>query len=344
MKRIVLLFSFFFASIITCLAQDYQEVVYMKNGSVIRGFIIEIIPDEYLDIRTTSGRVRSIEMYDVERIVKERVRTDSRTQNDRRDNISTYNTRTPQNNNRPSQNDNRYLQNDNRYSQNDYRYSQNDNRYSQNDYRSSQNNNRYAQNNAQYDARNNYDYYDDRYYSSGNSVHFGVKTGLNLADTRESDTNFKAGFHGGIFGEFKFNNFALQPELLFSMQGAKAKDEEITAKLNLNYLNIPLMAKYYIVDGLCIEIGPQLGILLSAKAIGEASVVGINASATVDVKNYMKDIDFSLNFGASYQIPNLPLGFYARYCLGLTDIYKEVAIIDESGKNSVFQLGAFVKF
>jgi len=324
MKQVVLLFIFFFAAIFTCIAQDYQEVVYLKNGNIIRGFIIEIVPDDYLDIRTANGRIRSIDMFDVDRIVKERVRTESRPQNERRDNYSSNNNnaRAPQNNARPSQND--------------YRYSQN--------------NNRYVQNN-QYDSRNrvnNNNYYDDRYYAPQNSVHFGVKAGLNLADTKESDTNFKAGMHGGVFGEFKFNNFAIQPELLFSMQGAKAKEEEYgteyTAYLNLNYLNIPLMAKYYVIDGFCIEIGPQLGILLSARVKGDVSVEGYNASASVDVKNYMKDIDFSLNFGASYQIPNLPLGFYARYSLGLTDLYKEVDPGDEPGKNRVFQVGAFVKF
>ena len=245
MKQVVFLFIFFFAAIFTCIAQDYQEVVYLKNGSVVRGFVIEIIPDEYLDIRTTNGRIRSIEMYDVERIVKERVRTESRIQsapqNNTRSSQNDYgyspnNNRAPQNNARSSQNDygypsnNRASQNNARSSQNDYGYPsnnrapQNNARSSQNDYGYPSNNNRYAQN-----------YYDDSYYVPQNSVHFGVKTGLNLADTRETDTNFKAGIHGGIFGEFKFNNFALQPELLFSMQGAKAKDEEITAKLNLNY-------------------------------------------------------------------------------------------------------------
>ena len=332
MKKVVFVFIFFFAAIFTGIAQEYQEVVYLKNGSIIRGFIIEIIPDEYLDIRTTNGRIRSIEMYDIDRIVKERVRTESRTQNERRENISSYN-----NNVRVPQNNARAPQNNARAPQNEYRYSEN--------------NNRYSQNYNQYDSRNrtnNNNFYDDRYYTPQNSVHFGVKAGLNLADIEASDTKYKAGIHGGIFGEFKFNNFALQPELLFSMQGAKIKEVDAgidyTIRMNMNYLNIPLMAKYYVMEGLCFEIGPQLGILLSAKAKTEASVALANVSTTVDMKSYMKDIDFSLNFGLSYQIPHLPLGFYARYSLGITDLTKEIESGDEPGKNRVFQAGAFVKF
>ena len=153
----------------------------------------------------------------------------------------------------------------------------------------------------------------------------------------------KIGFTGGVFGEFRFNNFAIQPELLFSMQGAKVSIEEdydVDGKMNLYYLNIPVVAKFYIVEGFSLEIGPQLGILLSAKVKAESG--GIEGG--LDMKEFVNDIDFSLNLGASYQIPRIPIGFYTRYSLGLTNIGKDVESDDDAGKNRVFQLGAFVKF
>jgi len=310
MKFFILIFVFFFTATYTCIAQDYQDVVYLTNGNIVRGFIIELIPYEYLDIRTSNGRIRSIEMDNVERIVKERVRTNSGTQNNAR--LYQNNSRTFQNNNRSYQNDARYVHNNNRVTQNTNRYTQN---------------------------------YDDKYYTSQNSVHFGLKAGLNLTDIAVSESKIKSGVNGGIFGEFKFNNFAIQPEFLFSMQGANSNsviEEGISfiPKYSFNYFNIPLILKYYVIDGLAIEIGPQLGILLSGKT--SASINGVSAS--VDMKNYMKDIDFSLNFGASYQLPYLPLGFYTRYSLGVTDIVKEVELGEEPGKNRVFQVGVFVKF
>ena len=335
MKIVVLnlSFLFFFLTIFTAIAQDYQDVVYLRNGNIVKGFIIELIPDDYLDIRTTSGRVRTIDIYDVDRIVKERVRGESSMLNERSNNSNQYQSIT-----RPSQNNARSLQNDNRYSQNN-------NRVIQNDYR--------------YNSRNSYNnYYDGGYYERKN--YFGVKAGLNYSNMvyKYSKMNYKSGLHGGIFGEFRFNNFSIQPEMIISMQGAKAKAVDpnyiLTEDYSMNYLNIPLMTKYYIFEGLSIEAGFQLGILLSSKV--KRVFIDIygnyDESGTIDIKELTKSTDFSLIFGVSYNIPNMPFGFYARYSLGLTDFVAtevrtgfDIPAIDiEEGKNRLFQAGVFLKF
>ncbi len=54
-------------------AQQYQEVVYLKNGSVIRGVITEQIPNESLKIQTADGSVFAYTMGEVEKITKEEV-------------------------------------------------------------------------------------------------------------------------------------------------------------------------------------------------------------------------------------------------------------------------------
>ena len=72
MSRIIFVcLSFFFATTLPCVAQENQDVVYLKNGNIVRGTIIEFVPDEYVDISMPNGRVRSFDMEDVERIVKE---------------------------------------------------------------------------------------------------------------------------------------------------------------------------------------------------------------------------------------------------------------------------------
>ena len=335
-KRVLSIsFLFFFVATFICVAQDYQDVVYLKNGSIIKGSIIELIPDDYLDIRISSGRVHTIDMYDVERIVKERVRGESSMQNERRNNPNQY-----PSNARPSQNNNRSLQNDNRYSQNNNRVIQNDNRYnSRNSY-------------------DNYQYYDDSYYYPSNRVYFGLKGGVNISNMALEDLGNKAGIYGGFFLEFKFNSFAIQPELLFSMQGAKLSgfgykwewdyeygydwDVSYNVKYNNYYINVPLMAKYYVVDGFSIEMGAQLGFLLSAKV---KMKVGSHV-ADEDYKSTLNDVDFALNFGASYQIPNSPFGLSVRYSLGITDLVKSeyTELGTDAGKNRVFQAGIFLKF
>ena len=53
-------------------AQDQkQDVVYLKNGSIIRGYIIEQIPNQTIKIKTSDGSVFVYSMNDVEKITKE---------------------------------------------------------------------------------------------------------------------------------------------------------------------------------------------------------------------------------------------------------------------------------
>ena len=54
-------------------AQTMHEVVYLKNGSIIKGVVIEQIPGESLKVRTADGSVFAYRMSEVERITKEDV-------------------------------------------------------------------------------------------------------------------------------------------------------------------------------------------------------------------------------------------------------------------------------
>ena len=54
-------------------AQQYQDVVYLKDGSIIRGVIIEQIPNESLKIQTQGGSIFVFKMSEVIKIVKEPV-------------------------------------------------------------------------------------------------------------------------------------------------------------------------------------------------------------------------------------------------------------------------------
>lgn len=71
MKRILLLMTLLCAFSSTLFAQQFQEVVYLKNGSVIRGMIIEQVPNESLKIQTADGNIFAYKMSEVERITKE---------------------------------------------------------------------------------------------------------------------------------------------------------------------------------------------------------------------------------------------------------------------------------
>jgi hypothetical protein len=51
--------------------QEYQDVVYLKNGGILRGMIIEQIPNVQLKIQTKDGSVFVYKMDEIEKITKE---------------------------------------------------------------------------------------------------------------------------------------------------------------------------------------------------------------------------------------------------------------------------------
>lgn len=71
MKKLILLFALLLCSTISVFAQNYQEVVYLKNGSIIRGVIIEQIPNVSLKIQTPDNSLFVCQMSEVEKITKE---------------------------------------------------------------------------------------------------------------------------------------------------------------------------------------------------------------------------------------------------------------------------------
>ena len=164
-------------------------------------------------------------------------------------------------------------------------------------------------------------------FTNAQSTKFGVKTALNVAnvtgDVEKSSS--LVGFQVGGFVEFKVSEkFAVQPELMYSAQGGKSDN----AKTSLNYLNIPVMAKYYVAKAFNVEAGPQIGFLLSAKSEG------------VDTKEFYKSANFGFNLGAGYDFTeNLSAGL--RYNLGLSNILKEEGF---KVKNNVLSVSLGYKF
>lgn len=161
---------------------------------------------------------------------------------------------------------------------------------------------------------------------------FGLKAGINSSGLNvegAQDLDSKIGFHGGGLAHIHVSDhFAVQPELVFSMQGGESGD----TKLKLNYLNLPVLAQYMFDGGFRLQTGPQLGFLLSAKyEVGDLEV---------EVDEAYKSLDFSWSFGAGYLFPQ-GLGIDARYNLGISDIVEDNSI---ENRNSVFQVGLFYQF
>lgn len=190
----------------------------------------------------------------------------------------------------------------------------------------------------------------------------GVKAGLNIATLTGDDiedAKSKTGFAFGGFVTYEVNEmFFLQPELLFTMKGAKFEDEyteeeddyvyyeKYEGSWNLNYLEIPVLAKFNIpMEGNIkpnVFLGPSLGINIGAtydkdyeywvKDENGDIIAEESGSDDGDIED-IKGVDFGLVFGAGVDFGKITAD--VRYNLGLSTIADEG---DAKIKNSVISL------
>jgi hypothetical protein len=156
-------------------------------------------------------------------------------------------------------------------------------------------------------------------------VEFGAKLGVNFGSLYGDNTGnvdpIVSLINFGVYAEIPLNEkFSFQPEIMYSTHGFSINDR-IKA---LNYLNFPLMGKYYVTKKLSLEAGPQIGFLLSTKG-----KLGIP-------KDDFKTLDFGVNFGVGYKLNN-GLNFGARYNLGLSNI-NDVSGSSDKLTNGVLQV------
>ena len=166
------------------------------------------------------------------------------------------------------------------------------------------------------------------------NTHIGIKGGLNLSNisSKNNITKYTTGFHVGLLAHIHAGKrFGVQPELLYSAQGAKYKNLN-DYKIKQDYINLPIMFQYLINDGWRLETGPQAGFLINAKTK--------NGDVETDIKDNLDKFDFSWGFGIGY-ITHSKWGVDARFNLGLTDNSKDNLV---ENKNRVFQIGLFYQF
>jgi len=174
----------------------------------------------------------------------------------------------------------------------------------------------------------------------------GVKGGLNLANLGGSDvenTDNKTGFSFGVFAALQLANLIyFQPEILYTMKGAKQKfdfgGETIDVSIKLNYIEIPLLIRLNVpVQGASFApnlfAGPAIAFNLSAKVKAE----GGGESSEVDIKDDTKSTDFGLIVGVGSAFG--PLVLDIRYILGLSSIDDSAEKADVKNRVISFNAG-----
>jgi len=163
----------------------------------------------------------------------------------------------------------------------------------------------------------------------------GLKAGLNvsnLSNKNGSQMGSKLGLNAGLLAHIHMSpNLAIQPEVMYSNQGAKYTVSDGEHELNLNYINIPVLLQYMFANGFRLQTGPQLGFLGSVK--DKVGSLETNNFSTQDFKT----IDFSWAAGLGY-VSTSGLGVDARYNFGLSNINNVGPNILH---NNVFQVGLF---
>ena len=168
---------------------------------------------------------------------------------------------------------------------------------------------------------------------------FGLKGGLNIASLStdaSTDFNSRLGLHaGGLVHIHLSPQFSLQPEVLYSSQGAKYTVSDQEHSLGLNYINIPLNVQYMFNNGFRLQTGPQVGFLVDVNDKYNGQETEFFTS------DDFKSIDAAWTFGLGY-LSYTGLGVDARYNLGLININDDAA--GNTLKNNVFQVGIFYMF
>ncbi|PHR12075.1 MAG: hypothetical protein COA40_09915 [Aequorivita sp.] len=170
----------------------------------------------------------------------------------------------------------------------------------------------------------------------------GAKAGLNVASLGGDSYGVgslgsRTSFHLGGLAEIPLmGKFALQPELLFSSEGSNWTFTGLDDNLKLDYIRVPVLAKFYIIEGLSAEAGPVFGVLVNAK----------NDDGD-DIKENFKTFDAAVGIGASYRL-DMGVFFSLRYNKGLLNVnedYEEGGVTySYKNQSNVFQVSAGYSF
>ena len=188
-------------------------------------------------------------------------------------------------------------------------------------------------------------------------VKFGVKGGVNVTDLNGAENGLmngvntlNVGFNVGAFVEYKVQDkLYVQPELQLSTQGASSDHygydgySNTEKRVNLTYLNLPVMVKYEVANKLKLEVGPQFGYALAGNVkydetgtinnvnlkqnlfkkethlVPTGSMGQVGQTTKITIPQYGQRFDFGINFGFSYDLSS-DVFLQGRYNLGLSNI------------------------
>lgn len=173
---------------------------------------------------------------------------------------------------------------------------------------------------------------------------------------------YREGVLGGVDVQYQASDlFAISLGAFYARQGCKYNDTDLEGfapgnytaysdcKLNLDYINVPLLAHEYLFEGFSVNAGVQFGFLVSKKEHFAMQNVTINRDGSYTYTDEPSEIneknlefhtfDLAIPVGISYEYANVVLDF--RYNIGLTKIYKYNS---DNCRNKAFAFSVGYKF
>lgn len=179
----------------------------------------------------------------------------------------------------------------------------------------------------------------------------GFKGGVNFTNvgTKTGVTNKSlTGVHFGLFAKLPItNSFAVQPELYFTTKGGELTYQNVvvdgTAKFNLNYIEVPVLAVFKIFPGFNFQVGPYASYLVSSK-VKNVNEVSFNFEDNIQSGDFNK-FDTGVMAGFGIDVKSVEIG--VRYNFGLLKVGKDKTYLGTNyifpdGKNSA--INAYVSY
>jgi hypothetical protein len=179
-------------------------------------------------------------------------------------------------------------------------------------------------------------------------MEFGLMGGVNIFTVGGSDATgakSRTSFFGGASLMVPLGQmFFVEPQILFSGEGATYTDTSVTSTLKLSYVQVPVLLGVNIGgterSGLRVFAGPMVAFKVGCTAEGSGGGLTVSGSCS-DIGLDVKSTDFGVTGGAGFTIRGnrFNLNVFGRYTLGLAKV-----ITDFDIKNQGFSIGAGLSF
>ncbi len=158
----------------------------------------------------------------------------------------------------------------------------------------------------------------------------------------------RIGINAGVEAQYQFTKiFALSVGAAYSQQGGKMEDlnfelcERVTYDNKLDFINVPVLANFYICKGLALKIGAQPGFLISSDV--EVTVNATGKDVPGNYQDHLNKFVLSMPIGMSYEFNNIV--FDARLNLNANGMFERCDDMDlPVAGNAVYQLTVGYRF